>query len=87
MFTLIISALYYTCRWYKRDDNAVPPVFTLVPVSFHLPDFICDDKDRKDTAKKQWWEESDAMQDAVELAATKVLGSSEAEKYVISSAL
>ncbi|KAH3692914.1 hypothetical protein DPMN_193250 [Dreissena polymorpha] len=34
----------FPCRWYSRDDNAVPPAYILASISTHLSDFIKKDR-------------------------------------------
>lgn len=72
------------CRWYRKDSNAVPPRYLLSPISKHLPDFISHDKDLSKAAKARWWEDSDAMQEALESSAERALGADESKKYIIS---
>ncbi|XP_022342057.2 NACHT and WD repeat domain-containing protein 2-like isoform X2 [Crassostrea virginica] len=71
-------------KWYKRDENAVPPVYALTQISKFLPDFLSTDAQKKRAATNQFWDENDIMQDALEMAANQVLGPEEAEKYVVS---
>ncbi|KAG9274177.1 hypothetical protein AMEX_G11074 [Astyanax mexicanus] len=40
--------------WYQLDENTVPPVYRLLPVSTHLPDFLSRDGQRRKAAKKAW---------------------------------
>ncbi|XP_076828927.1 uncharacterized protein LOC143475082 isoform X3 [Brachyhypopomus gauderio] len=40
--------------WYQLDENAVPPVYRLLPVSTHHPDFLSRDGQRRKTARKAW---------------------------------
>ncbi|KAH3832819.1 hypothetical protein DPMN_106116 [Dreissena polymorpha] len=74
----------FPCRWYSRDDNAVPPAYILASISTHLPDFISMDRDRQKVGKEQWWKESEQMQHALESAATRVFDQETARKYIIS---
>ncbi|XP_061173439.1 uncharacterized protein LOC133182609 [Saccostrea echinata] len=71
-------------KWYIRDDNAVPPLYVLQSISKILPEFLSPDADKKLVAKSKWWEDNDAMQQALYEAAKKALEETEAEKYVIS---
>lgn len=71
-------------RWYKRDENAVPPVYALTQISKFLPDFLSTDAKKMRAASNQFWEENDIMQNALETAASQVLGPEQARKYVIS---
>ncbi len=27
-------------KWYKKDDNAIPSVYSLIPISTHFPNFV-----------------------------------------------
>ncbi|XP_076472592.1 NACHT domain- and WD repeat-containing protein 1-like [Babylonia areolata] len=61
-------------KWFKKDDNAVPPTYVLQPISSHLPDFLSNEKSLRSEAANQWWEESAAMQTAIGQAAFTCLG-------------
>ncbi|XP_069110617.1 NACHT and WD repeat domain-containing protein 2-like isoform X2 [Argopecten irradians] len=71
-------------KWYRKDNNAVPPMYLLSPISKHLPDFISSNKDASKEAKTKWWQESDIMQAALESSAEQALGVEAAKKYIIS---
>ncbi|XP_033761972.1 NACHT domain- and WD repeat-containing protein 1-like isoform X2 [Pecten maximus] len=71
-------------KWYRKDNNAVPPMYLLSPISKHLPDFLSSDKDASKEAKTKWWQESDTMQEALESSAEQALGVEAAKKYIIS---
>ncbi|XP_062592194.1 NACHT and WD repeat domain-containing protein 2-like [Saccostrea cucullata] len=71
-------------KWYRRDENAVPPVYALTQISKFLPDFLSTDSQKKREAANQFWVENDIMQDALEMAANQVLGPEDARRYVIS---
>ncbi|XP_064626001.1 uncharacterized protein LOC135486827 [Lineus longissimus] len=43
-------------QWYRRDENAVPPVYRLQPISSRFPRFISKDAVEMQTAKKCWEE-------------------------------
>lgn len=75
----------YSLRWYKRDDNSLPPVFVLQTISKLLPDFLSRDQEKKKAAKSTWWYESEALQKTLTDVSKKVLGEKEAMKYIISS--
>ena len=65
----------FVTRWYKKDENAVPASFILLPVSTHLPAFL--DKGNQEAfseAKGRWWQDHDVMQEALAAAAQGVLG-------------
>ncbi|XP_061197445.1 NACHT and WD repeat domain-containing protein 2-like [Saccostrea echinata] len=71
-------------KWYRRDENSVPPVYALTQISKFLPDFLSTDSQKKREAANQFWKENDIMQDALEMAANQVLGPEDARRYVIS---
>ncbi|KAK3084596.1 hypothetical protein FSP39_016054 [Pinctada imbricata] len=71
-------------KWFQRDNNSVPPIYVLSPISKLIPDFLSADKEKKKAAKQQWWDEGDLMQEALEQAALKALGEENARNYVIS---
>ncbi|XP_060067084.1 NACHT and WD repeat domain-containing protein 2-like [Ylistrum balloti] len=71
-------------KWYQKDNNAVPPMYLLSPISKHLPDFLSSDKDASKEAKTKWWQESDIMQAALESSAEQALGPEAAKKFIIS---
>ena len=71
-------------RWYKRDDNAVPPVYVLQRISTLLPDFVSNNKEDRNKAKADWWTDSDKMQDLLAAAAEKCLGPEKSRNYLVS---
>uniref|UniRef100_K1Q937 Uncharacterized protein n=1 Tax=Magallana gigas TaxID=29159 RepID=K1Q937_MAGGI len=71
-------------KWYKRDDNSLPPVFVLQTISKLLPDFMSRDQEKKKAAKSIWWNESEALQKTLTDVSKKVLGEKEAMKYILS---
>ncbi|KAL4232336.1 hypothetical protein ACF0H5_009907 [Mactra antiquata] len=71
-------------KWYTRDDNYVPPTYILASISTHIPDFICNDTERKKVAKNQWWEECQKMQDTLEETAKLVFDEETSRKYIMS---
>ena len=75
------------CRWYRRDDNYVPPMYVLLSISHHLPDFTSDDKDKKKAAKETWWKESDDVQEALIQAAQKVFDVEKTRQMTVSGIL
>lgn len=77
-------SIYLFYRWYKKDDNAVPPVYVLQRISTQLPDFISTNVDAKDKAKAIWWIDSDKMQDLLATTAEKCLGPEKARNYLVS---
>lgn len=72
-------------RWYLKDDNCVPPLYILQPISSHLPEFIVkQNKEKQNAAKDQWWKESDMMFDSLVTGAEKALTKEEAYTFKIS---
>ncbi|XP_060587443.1 NACHT domain- and WD repeat-containing protein 1-like isoform X3 [Ruditapes philippinarum] len=69
-------------KWYSKDTNALPPVYVVHPISFHIPDFVSQDKDKKNAARTQWWSESEAIQAALEEVAQKRFDTETARKYM-----
>ena len=62
----------------------VPTSYILSSISTHLPDFICNDNDKRKSARTQWWEESEDMQKALDVTASRVFGEDKARKYIMS---
>ena len=60
-------------RWYRRDDNAVPPSYVLQPISKNIPEFLSKDPDVFSKARDTWWEENDAMREALATASQQTL--------------
>ncbi|XP_048740917.2 NACHT and WD repeat domain-containing protein 2-like [Ostrea edulis] len=71
-------------KWYRRDDNSIPPMYVLQTISKLLPDYLAHDQEKKKSAKSQWWSESEALQKTLTETSQRVLGEQEAMKYVIS---
>ncbi|XP_071144810.1 NACHT and WD repeat domain-containing protein 2-like [Mytilus edulis] len=72
-------------KWYVKDDNCVPPLYILQPISSHLPEFIVkQNKEKQNAAKDQWWKESDMMFDSLVTGAEKALTKEEAYTFKIS---
>ncbi|XP_052082166.1 uncharacterized protein LOC127719866 isoform X2 [Mytilus californianus] len=72
-------------KWYVKDDNCVPPLYILQPISSHLPEFIVkQNKEKQNAAKEQWWKESDMMFDSLVTGAEKALTQEEAYTFKIS---
>ncbi|XP_053395163.1 uncharacterized protein LOC123524131 isoform X2 [Mercenaria mercenaria] len=69
-------------KWYTKDTNAVPPVYAVHPISFHIADFVNPDKEKKTAAKNQWWSESETIQSTLEEVAQKVFDAETARKYI-----
>ncbi|KAK3103292.1 hypothetical protein FSP39_018264 [Pinctada imbricata] len=71
-------------KWYIRDDNAVPPSYILQSISKLIPDFTSRNTEKRNGAKSEWWDENQAVQEALVSSATQVLGKEGAMKYIIS---
>jgi hypothetical protein len=66
---IIVLNCIVAFRWFRRDDNAIPPVFLLQPISSLLPDYASAHKESRAQAASQWWNELDVMQEAIGQAA------------------
>lgn len=74
-------------RWFKRDDNMVPPAYTLSPISMYFPDFLSQEKEKQKAAKNLWWAECDAMQQSLGTVAKKLFDKETARKYIMSGTI
>lgn len=41
-------------KWFKCDMNAVPPMYVLQPISYHIPNSLCHDADQRKVALQNW---------------------------------
>ncbi|XP_070534262.1 NACHT and WD repeat domain-containing protein 2-like [Ptychodera flava] len=58
-------------EWFQRDDNCVPPVYILQPISSRLVHFKDNDNPERMTAdRNKWWEIFEALQYQLRYAAT-----------------
>ncbi|KAK3095848.1 hypothetical protein FSP39_019955 [Pinctada imbricata] len=71
-------------RWYKKDENACPPEYVLLPINHNIPQYLSQNEDEQKTAKDQWWKESEEMVLALREASGKLLSEKDASKYTIS---
>ena len=72
-------------HWFYRDDNSIPSVYVLQPITVHLPHFNDNsDADKRRNARQIWWEQFETMQVILRQAASKTLGKNDAAKYFIS---
>ncbi|KAK3601003.1 hypothetical protein CHS0354_008112 [Potamilus streckersoni] len=60
------DAIQYFKKWYRRDDNAVPPENVLANITFHYPDYFSSDKDSKNQSKRSYDHECEVMTNALE---------------------
>ena len=61
-------------RWFKKDENAVPAVYVLQPISSVYPDYLLhDDLERQKRARDDWWKDFLELQDILVEGARKKL--------------
>ena len=76
--------------WFLRDDNCVPPVYVLQPISSKLPYFNRRDEPIKSKEQQgEWWSTFELLQSQLRFAAEeaetkKVLTPEKAKKYTVS---
>ena len=60
-------------KWFWCDNNCVPPMYILQPVTHYLPDYnnYSVSSDRRKEAKKEWWKAFELMQVVLREAASK----------------
>ena len=75
---------FFAFRWYLLDENAIPPVYSLKPVSKNIPDFLSEIFETQKAAKKQWQEESERLMEIIARGAASALDENAAKKYMIS---
>ncbi|XP_071493290.1 NACHT domain- and WD repeat-containing protein 1-like [Diadema antillarum] len=57
-------------KWYLKDTNAVPPVYTLQPITKHLIEYYdSTDPEKQEAARNTWWAMFDKMRKAFDEAA------------------
>ncbi|XP_071805182.1 NACHT domain- and WD repeat-containing protein 1-like isoform X2 [Asterias amurensis] len=96
-FTLLRDALIRNEKptekldmWFLRDDNCVPPVYVLQPISSKLPYFNRRDEPIKSKEQQgEWWSTFELLQSQLRFAAEeaetkKVLTPEKAKKYTVS---
>ena len=76
--------LFFASRWYLLNENAIPPVYSLQPVSKNIPDILSEDFETQKAAKSQWWEESERLMEIIARGAASALDENAAKKYTIS---
>ena len=72
-------------RWFRRDDNSVPALFLLQPITSILPHYR--DRENPELRKKasgDWWAAFERMQVVLRQAADQVLPKNERQKYFMS---
>ena len=81
---LLNSVIFFASRWYQIDENAIPPVYSLKPVSKNIPDILSEEFETQKAAKSQWWEESERLMEIIARGAASALDENTAKKYMIS---
>ncbi|KAK6192030.1 hypothetical protein SNE40_003581 [Patella caerulea] len=71
-------------RWFKKDENSVPPIYILQPISSHIPSFLSHNADDKKKARTQWYEESEKLQESIISTAEICLDENQVERYLMS---
>ncbi|XP_077984721.1 NACHT domain- and WD repeat-containing protein 1-like [Glandiceps talaboti] len=70
-------------HWYKKDENHIPPVYVLQPISTILPDFKSSDTELRNKAKQEWREIHAKIQTAfTKVAKVKLKDKERVNKYV-----
>ncbi|XP_069033923.1 NACHT and WD repeat domain-containing protein 2 [Embiotoca jacksoni] len=64
--------------WYKLDENVVPPVYCLLPISSQHPDTLSPDRERRQQAGRDWRETSRRLWGLLQRNAAEALGQEEA---------
>ncbi|KAK3095279.1 hypothetical protein FSP39_012657 [Pinctada imbricata] len=68
-------------RCYKKDENACPPEYVLLPINHNIPQYLSQNEVEQKTAKDQWQKECQEMVLALCEASEKLLSKEEAFKY------
>ena len=74
-------------KWFKRDDNLVPPMYILQSIRSLLPDYnnASSSSEERSKASSEWWGAFEKMQVVFREASQKVLkDDGEIMKYYIS---
>ena len=74
-------------KWFRKDENLVPPMYVLQPIKDILLDYrnFSKSKAERDAAEKAWWNDFGQLQMILRQSARKALSEeSEIEKYIIS---
>lgn len=72
-------------HWYWRDDNSVPPVYVLQPISSRLPHYNdLRDLELRSEARGKWWAAYERLHVIMRRAADKVLTKDERRKFYMS---
>ncbi|XP_068569793.1 NACHT domain- and WD repeat-containing protein 1 [Cebidichthys violaceus] len=68
--------LLRTC--YKLDENCLPPVYRLLPISSHHPDMLSMDRERRRQARRGWSATCQSLWGILQRSAVEALGQEEA---------
>ena len=49
-------------EWYKKDSNAVPPVYQLQPITNKFPNYISKDQALREKDRDGWWQTFQQLQ-------------------------
>lgn len=74
-------------KWFKCDMNAVPPMYVLQPISYHIPNSLCHDADQRKVALQNWSQVFSQIQDILRREAKTLHGAAsigELHKYFMS---
>ncbi|XP_030018608.1 NACHT domain- and WD repeat-containing protein 1 [Sphaeramia orbicularis] len=64
--------------WYKLDENCIPPIYRLLPISFHLPGMLSVDRQDRKEARKDWRDTCQRLGAVLQHSAMEALGQEEA---------
>lgn len=68
--------------WFICDDNAIPPVYVLQPISHQFPNFMYPgSNEARQQALKDWWDVFLRLQKVLKKAAMKALSTEAAHRY------
>ncbi|XP_070552817.1 NACHT domain- and WD repeat-containing protein 1-like [Ptychodera flava] len=71
--------------WYRKDENQIPAVYVLQPISATYPDFKSNDVTLRKAAKAAWNETYDKLQTAfTEAAKVKLKDKNKVDKFILS---
>ena len=69
--------------WFICDENAIPPVYVLQPISSQFPNFMNPgSKEAKQQALKDWWDVFLRLQSILKKAGLNALSTEAAHRYL-----
>ncbi|XP_070560212.1 NACHT domain- and WD repeat-containing protein 1-like [Ptychodera flava] len=68
-------------RWYKNDENEVPSMYILQPVSTNIPGYKSEEREIKKAAASEWWNTMSKLRKVIVAAAEKTLEKPALQKY------